>query len=176
MIRTLAVNCPPILLGFNDDGKTAAETASDEMIMGAMWALCEFSLLVSQQNHSELSLAALDDAFKRFYQKKGIFRAQKVSKSAKGKVDNLLAMESHQLRKQQIHQIRAAMEAHVNGAEKVSATKREQFQVHLNRARQAATTWSEADCQKAIERFEAKIHHVTPTKHKRFDKLFQHHE
>jgi hypothetical protein len=83
MIRTLAVNCAPIPLRFNDDGKTEAETASDEIVMGAMWALCEFSLLVSQQNHSELSLAALDDEFKRFYQKKGIFRAQNVSKSAK---------------------------------------------------------------------------------------------
>jgi len=73
MIRTLAVNCIPILDCSQDTRKTAAETASDEMVMGAVWALCEFSLLVSQQNHSNLSLAALDDALKRCY-KKGAFR------------------------------------------------------------------------------------------------------
>jgi len=62
MIRSLAVNCAPILDCCKDDGKTPAETASDEMVMGAVRALCEFSLLVSQQNHSDLSLTALDDA------------------------------------------------------------------------------------------------------------------
>jgi len=54
-------------------------------------------------------------------------------KSAKAKVDDLLAMESHQLREQKIHKIRAAMEALVYGAEKVSTTKRRQFQMRLNR-------------------------------------------
>jgi hypothetical protein len=68
------------------------------------------------------------------------------------------------------------MEALVYGAEKVSSTKRRQFQVRLNRAQQAATTWSDADRQKAIERLEREMHHVTPAKHKLFDKLFSHHE
>jgi hypothetical protein len=48
MIRTLAVNCAPILVCFTAHRKTAAVTASDEMVMGAVRALCEFSLLVSQ--------------------------------------------------------------------------------------------------------------------------------
>jgi len=116
MIRTLAVNCAPILVCSTDDGITAAETASDEMVIGAVQALCKFSLIVSQQNHSDLSLKALDDALKRFYQKKGIFREQKMSKSAKAKVDDLLAKESHQLREQKIHKIRAAMEACYGGS------------------------------------------------------------
>jgi len=176
MIRTLAVNCAPILVCSKDDGKTAAETASDEMVMGAVRGLCQFSLLVSQQNHSDLSLTALDDALKWFYQKKGIFRDQKMSKSAKAKVDDLLATESHQLREQKIHKIRAAMEALVYGAEKVSSTKRSQFQVRLNRAWQAATTWSDADRRKATERLEHEIHQATPAKRKLFDKLFQNHE
>ena len=64
--------------------------------MGAVRALCEFSLLVSQQNYSDLSLTALDDALKQFYRKKGAFREQKMSKSAKAKVDKQLATESHQ--------------------------------------------------------------------------------
>jgi len=71
MIRTLAVNCAPILDCSKDDGNTPAETASYEIVMGAAQALCEFSLLVSQQNHSDLSFTALDDALKRFYKKKG---------------------------------------------------------------------------------------------------------
>jgi hypothetical protein len=85
-------------------------------------------------------------------------------KSAKVKVHDLLATESHQLHEQKIHTIRAAMEALVYGAEKVSTTKRRILQVCLNRARQAATTWSDADCPKAIERFEREIHELTPAK------------
>jgi hypothetical protein len=151
MIRTLAVNCAPFLVYSKDDGKTAAETASNEMVMGVVRALCEFSLLVSQPNHSDLSLKALDDALKWFYQKKEIFRYPEMWKSVKAKVDDLLATESHQLRIQKIHKIRAAIEALVYGADKVSSTKHRQFQVPLNRARQAATTWSDADHQKAIK-------------------------
>jgi len=48
MIRTLAVNCTLIHDCSEDAGKTAAETVSDVMVMGAVRALCEFSLLVSQ--------------------------------------------------------------------------------------------------------------------------------
>jgi hypothetical protein len=68
------------------------------------------------------------------------------------------------------------MEALVYGAEKVSTTKRRSFQVRLNRARQAATTWTDGDRQKAIERLECEIHQVTPAKRKLFDELFQCHE
>jgi hypothetical protein len=64
MIRKLAVNCAPILVCSKDDGKTVAETASDDMVMGAVQALCEFCLLVSQRNHSDQSLKALNDALK----------------------------------------------------------------------------------------------------------------
>jgi len=78
-----------------------------------------------------------------------------MSKSAKAKVDDLLATESHQLRKQRIDTIRTAMEALEYRAVNFSTTKRRQFQVRLNRAQQAATTWSDADCQKAIEQIGA---------------------
>jgi hypothetical protein len=91
-------------------------------------------------------------------------------------VDDLLAKESHLLREQKIHQIRAALEPVVYRAEKVSATKCRQFQVRLNRAQQVATTWSDADCQKAIERLEREIYQVTPATCKIFDKLFDRHE
>jgi hypothetical protein len=64
----------------------------------------------------------------------------------------------------------------VYGAEKGSTRKRRQFQVPLNRALQAATTWSDADRQNAMERFEIEIHHVTPAKRKHVDELFQYHE
>ena len=71
MISTLGVNCAPILDCSQDAGITAAETASDKMVMGAVQALCEFSLLVSKQNHSDISLAALNNALKRSYKMKG---------------------------------------------------------------------------------------------------------
>jgi hypothetical protein len=52
----------------------------------------------------------------------------------------------------------------------VSSTNCRQFQVHLNRARQAATTWSDVDHQKGIEQLEHEIHQVTPTTGNLFDK------
>jgi hypothetical protein len=98
MIRILGVNGAPILDCSEDARKTAAEAASQEMVIGAMRALCEFSLLVSQQNPSDLSLKALDDVVKQFNQKQGIVRDHKMSKSATATVDDLLASESHRLR------------------------------------------------------------------------------
>jgi hypothetical protein len=124
MLRTLPVYWAPIVVVCcKNDGKTGAETASNAMVMGAVQALCEFSLLVSQQNHFDLSLNTLYNALKQFYQMKGIFQEQKMLNSAKTKIDNLMAMEFHQLREQMIHKILAALEAVVYGAEKVSKMK-----------------------------------------------------
>jgi len=89
-IRTLAVNGAPIL-EYSNDRKTAVESASRDMVMAAVRASCEFSLLFSQQNHSVLSLTALYDAQKRLYRAKGAFQELKMSKSAKSKLDELLA-------------------------------------------------------------------------------------
>jgi hypothetical protein len=76
-----------------------------------------------------------------------------VSKCANAHVDELLARESHQICEQKIYIFSAAIEVQVNGAEKVT-TKRRQFQMRLNRGRQAATTRSDADQQSAIELLE----------------------
>jgi uncharacterized protein YcbK (DUF882 family) len=134
MIRTLAVSCSPIPICYTDVGKTAAETAYNEIVMEAVRALYEFSPLVSQQNHSDLSLKALDDALKQLYQNNGIFCALNMVKSAKAKVDHMLAEESHHIHDQTIHKIGAAIDVEVYGAEKVSTTKHRHFQVGLNRA------------------------------------------
>ena len=112
-----------------------AESASNEIVIRAVRAICEFSSLVSQQNHSDLPLKALDNTLKQFDQKKGIFRERNMSQSAKAKVADLLAMGFYQLRKQYIHKIRAATEALVYGAGKVSSTQCRQFQVYRNSAR-----------------------------------------
>ena len=132
MIRTLAVNCTPNLDCSMDDRKTPAEKASDEMVMGAVWVLCEFSLVVSQQNHSDQSLTVLDNALKQFYKKTGAFREQKMSKSAKATVNEPLATESYQLCERKIYKIHAAMEVLVYAAEKITTSEPRQFQVHLN--------------------------------------------
>jgi len=145
MIRTLAANCDPILVCSKDDRKTVADNASDDMAVGAVRALCEFSLLVSQQNHSDLSFKTLDDAPKQLHQKKGTVREQKISKSAMANADYLLATESHQIYEQKIYEIRASMQAFVYGAEIVSTTKHRKFEMHLKTAWQAATTWADAD-------------------------------
>jgi len=83
MIRTLEVKCAPMLDCSKDHRKTAAETTTDEIVIGAVQALCEFSPLASEQNHSHLSLTTLHDGLKRFYKKKGAFQEQKMSKTAK---------------------------------------------------------------------------------------------
>jgi len=74
-----------------------------------------------------------------------------MSKAAKAKVDELLAGESHHLQEQKIHKICAAMEVQLYRAEKVTVSKRRQFQVYLDGAQQAATIWSDSDRQRAIE-------------------------
>jgi hypothetical protein len=51
MIRTLAMNNPPMVDRLKDNRKTMVETASHEMVMGAVRVLCKFSLLESQQNY-----------------------------------------------------------------------------------------------------------------------------
>ena len=147
-----------------------AETASDELVVGAVEVLCEYKLYISQQNYSDLSLNTLDNALQRFYLQKGVFGEKNMSKSAKAKVDNLLERESQQLREQKVHKIRTAMEAVECGADKVSTTQGMQFQVCLNRACQVGTTWSDADSQKPKERLDCDIHQVTHAKRKLLDK------
>jgi len=61
-------------------------------------------------------------------------------KSAKGKEDDLLAMEFYQLGEQTIHKSCATLEVLQYGAENVSATKRRHFQVCLNGVWQAPMT------------------------------------
>ena len=169
-IRILAVNWASIVNCSKDDRKCATDASSDEMVVGAVWALCEFSLLVSEQNHFDLSLAAQDDELKRFLKKKGAFREQKMSKSVKTKVDELLERESHHLQVQKIHKIHATMEGQLYGAQKVTTSKRRKYQVRLNRARHSVTIWADADRQRAIERLECEILPMTYTKRKLFDK------
>jgi len=65
----------------------------------------------------------------------GIDREQRMSKLAKAKLDDQLAMESRQFREQKIYNNHAGMEAIVYRVEKVRKTKRRKFQVRLNRAR-----------------------------------------
>jgi len=176
MIRILAVNCTPMHNNFQDPGKTPAENTSYQIIMGAVRSLCQFPVLVSQYTHSDLSLKALDDPPKRVDQTQGVFREQTMLKSAKASVDDLLARESHHLCKHKIDMISAAMEALLYGAERVSTIIHRQFQIHLNRPQQAATTWSDADHPKAIEQLKHIIHQATPAKRKLVNHLVQCHE
>jgi len=176
IIRTLGVNCTLTLDSSNDDGKTAADRASDKLVLGAVRALCECSLLVSQQNHSDPSPTALDDTLNSLHMKKVGFWEYQLSKTAKTKLDELLARESHLVREQNIDTICAAIETQVYVAEKVTTIKKRQFPVRLNTAKQVATLCSDADWQSAKEWLEYKIYQVTPGKRKLFDKVFQPHQ
>jgi hypothetical protein len=59
--------------GYRQDRKTPVEIASDVLVMGAVRALCQCYLLVSQQNQSDLSLTALDNPLKQEYKIEGAF-------------------------------------------------------------------------------------------------------
>jgi len=61
MISTLAANFGSFLGCLSYDGKTPAETSSDEIVMGALHALHEYSIHASQQNHSNLSHKEVGD-------------------------------------------------------------------------------------------------------------------
>jgi hypothetical protein len=104
-----------------------------------------------------------------------LFENRKCRSLRKAHLDELLARESDQLHEQKIHKIPAAMEVQVYMPRTLTTSKRRQFQLPLNRAREAVTTWSDAEWQSAIEPLECEIHQVTPVKHKLFAKLFQHH-
>jgi hypothetical protein len=84
-----------------------------------------------------------------------------------------LATKSNRFHVQKIRTIQAAMEALVEESEKLSTTKCRQFQVRLDRAQLAASTWSDADCQKAIEHVAHEILQVTPVIRKLFKLIIQ---
>jgi len=174
MIRTREANFAAIRLCIKDTRTLALETVSDELAIGSLQALYEFSLLVSPQNHSDQSLTALEDALKQFYMKKGAFWKQQMSMSAMAIFDELLVRESHQLRVQMIDKLRAAMEVQVYGADKLRTTNGRKVQGRLNGAQQAATKCSDADWLRANVLLVCEIHQVTPVHCTHFDKLFQH--
>jgi len=86
-----------------------AETAFDEMVMGAGWLLCDFSVLGSPRNHPDLSQTVQDEGLEPFGLKKGAVWEQKMLKSTKAKVDKQFARACHQLREQKIDESCTAM-------------------------------------------------------------------
>ena len=150
-----------------------ADIPSDEVVFGAVQALCEFSLLAREQNHSNPSLPALDNVLKRFYKTKVAFREQQMSKSAKANVDHLLARESYELQEQKIHKLHAVIEIQLYEADKVTTSKQKQFLVRLNRAQHVATISSAVDLQRAVEQLEPDIQQVPQDQHYCFNGLFE---
>jgi len=110
-----------------DYWKTLVETSSDEMVMIAVWALWEFSLFDRQQNRSDQSLTALDNALMRLYTKMFACHDQGLWKAVKAKVNNLLQREAHQLHEQNINEICAVMDDQVYRVESVETRKQSLF-------------------------------------------------
>jgi len=125
--------------------EAVSESASNEMVPVVVPLVCELSLLVSQQNHSNLSLKPLDDTLKRLYQKKGDFQNQEMLKSVTAIVDEKLVRISHKLRQWIIHKIVDAMKVLEYMNKTFTATKWMPYQVYLSRTRPVETKWSDAD-------------------------------
>jgi len=162
MIPMLAVNDTPILVRSNDNSRAAAETDSDVIVMWAEWVICEISDYNSNQNHSDLVLTATDNALRELNNRKGDFQVQKMKFSVKAWVDNPVAAESPQVSLQNICKIHPAMEIDVYGAETITKTKLMQCTMSQNNAWHVATTWWDADPQKAKEQLQHKIYRVKP--------------
>jgi len=90
------MDCATIPTCSKDNSKTADDTVSNNMVM-VVHTVCEFSLLVSHQNHSDVSIKVLNDELKWFYKKKGNFVEELMLKSANAKVDDQLPRESNQV-------------------------------------------------------------------------------
>lgn len=144
MIRTPVEICAETLVRLKDNGKTAAETANDEIVIGALYVLSEFFRLVSQQYHSK-QLLPYNMLYQSNVPRRRAFLRTGMLKSAKAKANTLLATEFHQLRERHIDTLCAALAVHVHGTEKINRSKYRQFQVHLYRIKQGATKWSVAD-------------------------------
>lgn len=130
--RKVAITCDPLSLSSNDNEKTVVGSALDEMVIGAVYILCEFSLLVSSQNHHDLSLKALDNPLNNFAKKMHSVQLQKVSQSAKPKVDEMLTSESYLLNRQKIDQHFAAVKVYVTQAAKPTIRNPIHSRFHLN--------------------------------------------
>jgi len=77
MIGTLVIKCDVALDSTMDNENIAVEIASNELVMGAVPALCEFSPHVSQENHSDISLKAQNDALMQFTRRRVLFNNRK---------------------------------------------------------------------------------------------------
>jgi len=137
-------------------------------LMKWWWELCGYyinSLYLFCQHHgSVLSLTVLDHARKQAWKNNGAVAEKKMSKTAKPKVDEKLAIKSHQFWVLKFHTSGVAMEAQVYGLEKVTTEKRRQIQIRQNTAWHAGMQWSDADRQSAKELLECEVFHVTPVK------------
>jgi hypothetical protein len=70
-MRKLATNLASITDFSKNYSKTVNDAACDEMSTVAVHALCENSLLLSQQNHSDVFIILLDEVLKQFCEKQG---------------------------------------------------------------------------------------------------------
>jgi hypothetical protein len=66
-MNTLVIKCDVALDSKNDNENIVVEITSNEMVMCAVPALSEFSPHVSQENHSDISLKAQNDALLQIY-------------------------------------------------------------------------------------------------------------
>ena len=74
IMRIIAINCALIPISSKDDRITAAYTASDNMVVGAAQVFSDFTLLLSQFNHSDLSLNTQDNVLNQVIRKRRFFK------------------------------------------------------------------------------------------------------
>jgi len=134
-----------------------AETSSHDRVMGVVEAFCVFSQLVSQQNHSDWFLKALDVTLKWFYKMNSTSHHQTMLKPVQANISKQLERECRQLQEWMIYKICTAMDVHAYRAVMVSTTKWRLFGVHHNGTWQQAIKLSDVDRQKVKESLGSEI-------------------
>lgn len=123
MIGTLAVDCTSLLGCSNDEVKSAADTACNEMVVRAVGTSHKFSLLASQHNNTYPSCKMEDNGSRKCYMRKSVFPQEIMSTSVNSQVDELFTRDSYQLQDHKIHSIHIAMVVQVYGSEQITTTK-----------------------------------------------------
>jgi len=78
MIRISERNYTWILTSSKNHRKAMGDTAPDDMVMGAVQALCEFCVHLSQQNDYDLSHKAVDNSLTWFFMTNCVFWEPKI--------------------------------------------------------------------------------------------------
>lgn len=175
IVRTVAANCTLIVVSSTEDANNAAGTASDNILLGAVQALCKYFLHFNKHNHSALFLAALDITLKQFIECRTFYRVENIE-VCKCENKDTVGNRIPSVQELKIPNSGAAIEVFENVAENLSTTKHIQFEIYLYMPQQPASQWSCTDSERLQDHYYYLMDNVILTKWDHCNKSFEHHK